>query len=157
MNGRKIASRASERRIQMMTQKKIERENSKKRTKDRQAFAEKLKKQKNFYEQVLWEKLRGCQMGVNFRYQEPLEPTKYVADFYCSLLKLDIEVDGGIHETPEKKARDQQRDARLEELGIQVFRVTTKALQAQKITKTLYRIRTVIEERTVELGGVIES
>lgn len=141
----------------MTTQKKAEREKNKKRSKAQEAWVEKIKKQKNFYEQVLWEKLRGCQMGVNFRYQQMLSPTKYVADFYCAQLRLNIEVDGGIHTTPEKRARDQQRDARLEEMGVQVFRVTTKALQAQKITKTLYRIREVIQERTVELGGEIES
>lgn len=140
----------------MTTEKKALRENNKKRSKERQAFIEKLKKQKNHYEQVLWEKLRGCQMGVNFRYQQPLDPTKYVADFYCPLLRLDIEVDGGIHETPEKRARDRIRDERLEELGIRVFRVTTRALYGKAITRTLYRIREVVEERTRELGGVIE-
>ena len=141
----------------MTTEKKAEREREKRLVKQREKWAEKLKREQNHYEQVLWQKLRGCQMGVNFRQQVALLPTKYVADFYCGLLKLDIEVDGGIHDRPEIREKDRRRDERLEELGIQVFRISTTGLRKQSLARTLYRIRDVIEQRTEELGGVIEA
>lgn len=140
----------------MTTQKKAVREANKKRAKAIDSFADKLKREHNFYEQILWDKLRGCQMGPNFRHQEVIGDTKYVADFYCSLLRLNIEVDGGIHTTPERQAKDQRRDAALEAIGVRVLRIATKALHTKNITRTLYHIRNVIEERTLELGGTVE-
>lgn len=141
----------------MTSETKRARERAEKSEKKRQAWADKLKKLNNKYEAVLWEYLKGCQMGVNFRRQIALGDTKYVADFYCSQLMLDIEVDGGIHKTPDKQQRDQRRDAKLEHLGIQVFRIPTEALKTKSIKKTLHRIRAVVEERQIEqLGGVIE-
>lgn len=140
----------------MTTEKKANREVEKRRLARREEFAKKLKKIQNKYEQVLWEKLKACQMGVNFRFQVPLADTPYVADFYCSQLKLNIEVDGGIHQTEERKVKDQRRDARLEALGIQVLRIPVRALHSARMMKTLYHIRNAIESRTIEMGGVVE-
>jgi leucyl-tRNA synthetase len=48
----------------------------------------------------------------------------YIADFYCAKLKLIIEVDGKIHES--KKEYDLERDSKLLEKGIYVFRIKTR-------------------------------
>lgn len=139
----------------MTTQKKAERENRKKLVKQQAKFADKLKKAENFYEQLLWEHLRACQMGVNFRAQVALHPTKYVADFYCSVLRLDIEVDGSIHALPEKREKDKRRDERLEAMGIRVIRIPTPALKEKRLPHSLAQIRKLIEERQADLGGVV--
>lgn len=60
--------------------------------------------------------LRGGQMGVKFRRQQPIGP--YIADFYCTPLKLVIEADGGQH-TAEK---DAQRNAYMKDNGLTILR-----------------------------------
>ncbi len=46
----------------------------------------------------------------------------YIVDFYCPAAKLVIEVDGSQHYEEQGKAKDQQRDDCLEELGLKVLR-----------------------------------
>jgi len=47
-----------------------------------------------------------------------------VLDFYCSDLKLGVEVDGGQHLELEIAVQDAERTARLNLLGIHVLRFT---------------------------------
>ena len=47
---------------------------------------------------------------------------KFIADFYCHEIKLVIEVDGEIHEKPERQDYDIGRTKELENLGIKVIR-----------------------------------
>ena len=73
-------------------------------------------------EDILWEKLRGKQfMGLKFRRQYGIG--EYIADFYCSKLKLVIEVDGEIHESIEAKEYDRIRYEYFSSLGIKTIRV----------------------------------
>ena len=46
----------------------------------------------------------------------------YIVDFYCSLLKLVIEADGGQHYSQEGVAHDSQREEFLKRAGIKVIR-----------------------------------
>jgi very-short-patch-repair endonuclease len=50
----------------------------------------------------------------------------YVADFYCHALKLVVELDGGIHDTIEQTAHDENRDANLRALGYSILRFTNQ-------------------------------
>ncbi|MDZ7935995.1 MAG: DUF559 domain-containing protein [Emticicia sp.] len=50
-------------------------------------------------EEYLWNFLSKSQLGVRFKRQQPIG--NYIADFYCHLAKLVIEVDGSIHLTAE--------------------------------------------------------
>lgn len=43
----------------------------------------------------------------------------YIADFYCAELRLIVEVDGGIHNTPERQAHDAKRTDVLNGEGFQ--------------------------------------
>jgi very-short-patch-repair endonuclease len=71
-------------------------------------------------EQKLWHALRRDQLnGFSFRRQHPLE--SYTIDFYCSRLKLAVEVDGGQHAEQRKQA-DDRRTQWLAENGITVVR-----------------------------------
>jgi very-short-patch-repair endonuclease len=69
----------------------------------------------------LWALLRRSPGGVRFRRQYPIGP--YVADFYCPVAKLVIEIDGMIHERAEAIARDRIRDDYLRALGLEVIRI----------------------------------
>ena len=53
---------------------------------------------------------------------------KYILDFYCSELKLAIEIDGIQHNLPDVKAHDLQRTADLAEMGIRVFRLSNEII-----------------------------
>jgi very-short-patch-repair endonuclease len=76
-----------------------------------------LRTQPTDAERLLWQKLRGEQLGVKFRRQHPY--LDYVLDFVCIDRKLVIEVDGGQHLESE---RDRPRDRDLEAAGFKVLR-----------------------------------
>lgn len=63
-------------------------------------------------------------LGYKFIRQKPIGP--YIADFYCSKLKLVIEIDGDSHQGNE--AYDSLRDEEVMSLGIQTLRFTNEAV-----------------------------
>ena len=68
-------------------------------------------------EQMLWEALRDRRLNdLRFRGQHPVG--QFILDFYCSRLKLVVELDGGIHD-----ARMEQDAARTAYLGTYGYRV----------------------------------
>ena len=72
-------------------------------------------------EKKLWYLLqRGQMAGLSFRRQHPLG--KYIIDFYCSPLKLAIEVDGGQHNELVHQAKDERRSQWLRGKGVTVLR-----------------------------------
>ena len=69
----------------------------------------------------LWKYLRRKNIkGFKFRRQFSVD--RYVIDFYCSQLKLAIEVDGDTHLTDEEIEYDKKRQKHIEEYGIQFLR-----------------------------------
>ena len=83
--------------------------------------ARRLRREMSLPEVLLWQRLKGSPEGIAFRKQHPIDP--YVADFYCSLARLVIEIDGEAHDRGERPKRDEARDAFLEERGYQVLRI----------------------------------
>lgn len=78
-----------------------------------------LRNNSTFTEILLWNYLRGKQvLGCDFDRQRPID--NYIVDFYCKELNLAIEVDGESHHGNE--IRDERRDKRLRELGVEVLR-----------------------------------
>jgi very-short-patch-repair endonuclease len=72
-------------------------------------------------EALLWSRLRNRQIGgAKFRRQHPIGA--FVVDFYCSGLRLGIEVDGGQHLEPDATSRDDERTTRLGLLGVRILR-----------------------------------
>ncbi|MEA5464987.1 endonuclease domain-containing protein [Leptothoe sp. PORK10 BA2] len=70
---------------------------------------------------ILWQRLKQKQMmGYDFDRQRPID--QFIVDFYCKALGLAIEVDGSYHDNPEAQEYDQQRQARLEALGVKFLR-----------------------------------
>lgn len=103
-------------------------------------------------ESLLWEQLKGKQLGLKFRRQHPI--SSYIADFYCHEAKLIIELDGSIHQIPEIIKNDIERQKNIEELGITVLRFTNKELH-NNLNVVLDKIKQTIQERTAvpPLGG----
>ncbi|MCL6699736.1 endonuclease domain-containing protein [Sphingomonas sp. NSE70-1] len=72
-------------------------------------------------EAKLWLRLRGSPQGIRFRRQHPIGP--FVADFYCPVAKLVIEIDGQVHDFEERALLDEERSEHLERLGLRVTRI----------------------------------
>ncbi len=90
------------------------------RTKDMTARARSLRANMTDAELRLWRALRRDQLnGLSFRKQHPIGP--YTVDFYCSRLRLAVEVDGGQHAEQRKQA-DDRRTQWLAEKGVTVVR-----------------------------------
>ena len=65
--------------------------------------------------------LKGKQIeGLKFRRQFGLGP--YVLDFYCSEIRLCIELDGDVHKTYEQAQYDEIRSRFINENNIKVLR-----------------------------------
>src|SRR5579871_941304 len=84
------------------------------------ARARRLRSSMTDAETRLWRALRRDQlMGFHFRRQHPVGP--FTLDFYCSSLRLAVELDGGQHAERRKKA-DERRTRWLAERDIVVIR-----------------------------------
>lgn len=105
--------------------------------------AKALRKNMTEAEKVLWGYLKGGIDGFKFRRQHPIGV--YIADFYCHKTKLVIELDGKIHDKPEVKILDEQRENELKRLGYEVIRFTNEEL-FQNIEKVLITIKLKVEE-----------
>ena len=88
--------------------------------------ARKLRKEMTLPEVLLWNRLRGKQLGVKFRKQHPLPP--YVLDFYCPSVRLVVEVDGMAHDDAKRHERDLARDRFLTERGFDVLRLPASTI-----------------------------
>ena len=72
-------------------------------------------------EQLLWSRLRRKQiLAVQFYRQRPIG--QYIVDFYAPTAKLIVEVDGSQHFDNEHVVNDEQRDAYLNGVGLQILR-----------------------------------
>jgi len=92
-------------------------------------FARERRKHPTHTEKMLWQMLRGRKRdGLKFRRESPIEG--YIADFYCAEHKLIVEIDGDIHDLPEKKEHDEKRQKVLEAAGYRVLRFTSEEVFA---------------------------
>ena len=88
-------------------------------------IAKKLRKSMTLSEVILWNHLKQKQIyGYDFDRQRPIE--KFIVDFYCKELKLAIEIDGVSHDGERAWKKDQNRQERLERLGIRFLRFHDK-------------------------------
>jgi valyl-tRNA synthetase len=99
------------------TAKKSEYELLKKNAKDLRRFTKEA-------ESVLWEVLRGNQLGEKFRRQHIINDI--IVDFICLSKNLIIEVDGGYHLNPEIQELDSVKTSILSDVGYKVIRFTNE-------------------------------
>jgi very-short-patch-repair endonuclease len=81
-------------------------------------LARELRKNSTLSEVLLWLKIKGKVMGVEFHRQVPID--NFIVDFYCHELMLAIEIDGSSHDN--KQDYDQNRQFILENLGVKFIR-----------------------------------
>ena len=100
-------------------------------------LAEKMRKNPTEAEKVLWEALRANGLGVKFRQQHIIED--FIVDFYCNEYKVTVEVDGGYHNDVEQMKSDEERTARLNELGYTELRFTNEEVlhDLDRVLKTI--------------------
>lgn len=89
--------------------------------KSTQQRARTLRKDMSLPEVLLWQSLKTRPNGLKFRRQHPAGP--YVLDFYCSEMRLVIEVDGVVHEMGNRPKHDELRDEYLQRSGLRILRV----------------------------------
>jgi adenine-specific DNA-methyltransferase len=96
-------------------------------------IARTLRKHDTWAEQLLWRWLRDRHFShYKFRRQHPFGP--HILDFFCLEARLNIELDGSQHGTPEHLEKDDERDAYLEKRGIKVLRFWNARLRREKQT-----------------------
>jgi len=72
-------------------------------------------------EAALWLLLQHRRLdGRRFRRQHSVG--RYVLDFYCPTERLAVELDGAVHDAPERRAYDAERERHLAGLGIRAVR-----------------------------------
>jgi len=83
------------------------------------ALSRELRKNSTLAEVLLWNQLKARKMkGYQFMRQKPIGD--YIVDFYCSKLKLVIEIDGESHSGHSRE--DTIRQRKLESLGLSFLR-----------------------------------
>lgn len=87
----------------------------------------KLRKNSTNSEDLVWRYLRNRQvLGYKFKHQYSVD--YYVIDFYCSEIKLAVELDGASHLSNEQKLYDLNRQKYLESFGIKFLRISDDEL-----------------------------
>jgi len=113
-------------------------------------LARKLRSYSTLSEVLLWKKIKGRTFGYEFHRQVPIDD--YIVDFYCHELLLAIEIDGNTHDYNFDK--DQERQLRLEGLGIKFLRVSDQNVK-RNMTDVLRALEARISE--IEKGERLEE
>ncbi|MFL0672779.1 MAG: endonuclease domain-containing protein [Erythrobacter sp.] len=111
--------------------------------------ARKLRSEMSLPETVLWRELRKRPGGHKFRRQHPAGD--YVLDFYCARARLDIEVDGWVHETGAQAERDYKRSVVLRAQRIATTRIPARRIM-QDLEAVVRRIVVICDERIEQRG-----
>lgn len=106
--------------------------------------AKELRKNMTEAEKILWQSLRANRLnGWHFRRQQIIGG--FIADFYCHVAALVIELDGEIHETQQEQ--DNERAELIREYGIEVIRFKNEEILKQ-LPHVLQKIDSLCKERT---------
>ncbi|MFI8604804.1 endonuclease domain-containing protein [Cellulophaga baltica] len=73
-------------------------------------YARQLRNNSTLAEVLLWQKIKGKALGVEFHRQVPV--SEFIVDFYCHEIQLAIEIDSSSHNT--KYDNDYRRQNSLE-------------------------------------------
>ena len=85
--------------------------------------ARQLRRSSTPEERMLWELVRGKQLGFKFRRQHPFPP--FILDFYCPQARVAVELDGAHH----VESSDARRDEFLAAKNVVVFRIENRVLR----------------------------
>lgn len=105
-------------------------------------LAKKLRKQGILSEVLLWKKIKGKSLNVEFHRQVPMD--NYIVDFYCHELQLAIEIDGSSHLFEDVSTKDIARQIKLEQLGVHFLRFEDSEVK-KNISNVIFNIERKIE------------
>ena len=97
-----------------------------------------LRKNQTKSEKVLWNKLRNKKLDA-YKFFRQYSVGPYILDFYCPLLRLNIEIDGGYH--LEEKEYDEERERFLAGNFIKTIR-----FKNEEVMNNLENVLKVIKE-----------
>ncbi len=110
-----------------------------------------LRKNQTKAERVFWQQVRDKRfLGLKFYRQHPLfvddngRETFVIADFYCHRKRLDVEIDGNVHDGQED--RDALRENLIREKSIEVIRFRNEEVESD-IEGVMRRLRDVLSTR----------
>ena len=104
-------------------------------------YAKQLRNNSTLSEVLLWKRIKGKSLGVEFHRQVPL--SEYIVDFYCHELMLAIEIDGNSHDY--KYEHDKFRQNSLEKLGITFVRFSDLSVK-KEMENVIRTLEQIIEE-----------
>ena len=107
-------------------------------------LAKEFRKNPTKSEKIMWNALRNRQF-LNLKFRRQYLVDGYLIDFYCSELRLAIEVDGPIHSQKGQTENDQARQNIIEKKNIKFFRVKSKAIESN-INQVLKELDVFIKE-----------
>lgn len=110
--------------------------------------ARQFRKEPTRSEHILWQAVRGKKLdGIKFRRQQPIG--NFIVDFYNSVYRLVVEVDGSVHDS--QSGADHARQEVLEQLGLNVLRVKADDVE-KNLPFVLAAIRSKIKELKLNAG-----
>ena len=98
------------------------------RNKRQIARARRLRRTMTDGERKLWRELRLFKQTYTIHVRRQVPIGNYVVDFAIPSHNLIVELDGEHHFTPQGRALDQNRDAKLAALGYRIHRINTGEL-----------------------------
>ncbi len=114
-------------------------------------FVAENKKGQTESETILWNNLKGKQLG-NYKFRRQHIIDEFIVDFVCLSKGLIVEVDGGYHLKPEVVEADKVRTEILEEFGYKVIRFTNEEI-ITNIDFVLSKINAVLNtQQTLPFG-----
>ena len=97
----------------------------------------KVRRSSTLAEKEFWRYARNGRIkGLKFKRQHSIG--RYIVDFYCASNRLVIELDGSVHDLPEQREKDAERDINLKEMGFTILRF--------KNYEVIYSINLVVQE-----------
>jgi adenine-specific DNA-methyltransferase len=116
------------------------------RTVTARSFARQLRKKSTEAEKRLWRLLRDRRFA-EFKFRRQYPCGIYFLDFFCTLAKLAVELDGGGHGFPDQRAKDEKRNQFLADRGIKVLRFWNHQLHGE-LEAVRFEIWHALMERT---------
>lgn len=126
------------------------------RTAAARSFARQLRLKSTDAEKRLWRLLRDRRFN-EFKFRRQYACGIYFLDFYCTMAKLAVELDGSGHGFPDQRARDEERNQFLAKQGIKVLRFWNHQLRGELGTVRFEIWHALMERtgRTEEIAGFL--
>lgn len=105
-------------------------------------FARDMRKNSTEEEDLIWQSIRGAQLGFNFRRQHVI--LDYIVDFVCLEKRLIVEIDGEIHKF--QFEYDKGRETELSKFDFEIIRFSNQEV-TDNIDQVLNEIKSVCQKR----------